>query len=204
MSHLADEVIGIYRRRADTFDRLRNRSLFEKVWLDRFLAELPSNRPHVLDLGCGMGEPIACYLIEHGCRITGVDTSSGLLDMARQRFPAQDWREGDMRTLNLAQTFDGIIAFGSLFLLRHDDQRSMFPIFRRHAHAGTALLMATGPEAGETAGAMEDERIYAASLSPAEYARLLEDNGFLLRRYVAEDPECDQHSIWLAKSRAGS
>lgn len=200
MTGRPEDIIPIYQRSAATFDRLRNRSLFERVWLDRLLAELPESAD-VLDLVCGMGEPIAQYMIGNGCRLTGVDTSPGLLEMARARFPDHDWIEADMRTLALDKRFDGIIAFGSLFLLSPEDQRSMFPVFRDHLKDGGSLFMATGPEAGERTGTMADEQIYAASLSPAEYAVLLENHGFQVRRFVAEDPECDEHSLWLAKRR---
>ena len=84
----ADATIGIYRRHAAAFDRQRPRVLSERGWLDRFLALLPDGAS-VLDLGCGMGEPIARYLIARGCRVTGVDTSQPMLALCRTRFPAQ-------------------------------------------------------------------------------------------------------------------
>lgn len=53
-----NEIVGLYERHARDFDRDRSRSLVEKAWLDRFLA---GARPGgtVLDVGCGMGEPMA-------------------------------------------------------------------------------------------------------------------------------------------------
>ena len=200
MTDLAGAIPALYRRHAAVFDRDRGRNLFEKAWLDRFLADMAKPR-RVLDLGCGMGEPIAAYLISMGCRITGVDTSPELLGLARSRFPGQEWIEADMRGLDLERHFDGILAFNSIFHLSEDDQRDMFPVFARHAAPGAALLFTSGPDAGEAIGSFEGEPLHHASLSPAEYAALLDRNGFLVRRFIADDPDCQGHSLWLAKRR---
>ena len=68
----------LYERHARDFDRDRSRSLQEKAWLDRFLGHV---RPSgiVLDVGCGMGEPIARYLIEAGFQVVGIDSSPSLI-----------------------------------------------------------------------------------------------------------------------------
>ena len=54
----AERIIDLYDRHADAWDRQRSRSLMERGWLDRFVGAMPPG-DHVLDLGCGMGEPIA-------------------------------------------------------------------------------------------------------------------------------------------------
>ncbi len=61
-----EAIIGLYERHACDFDRDRGRTLQEKAWLDRFLSDVRQPRT-VLDIGCGMAEPIAQYLIEAGC-----------------------------------------------------------------------------------------------------------------------------------------
>jgi hypothetical protein len=61
----AANVVGVYRRNAVHFDAERPRSLFERPWLDRLRALLPDGGT-LLDIGCGMGEPIARYFIEAG------------------------------------------------------------------------------------------------------------------------------------------
>jgi len=200
VSHPTDEIIGIYRRHAAAFDRQRSRSLFEKVWLERFLEVMPAPR-NVLDIGCGMGEPIASWLIENGCSVTGVDTSPELLTLARERFPKQTWLQADMRGLDLGRQFDGIIAFRSFFFLAPEQQRTMFSVFASHKRPSAALLFTSGPDEGEVIGEFEGEPLYHASLSPAEYRSLLDENGFNVARFVPDDPECAGHCIWLARRR---
>jgi hypothetical protein len=47
----------------------------------------------------------------------------------------------------------------------------------------------------------EGEPLYHASLDGAEYRFLLNQNGFDVAAHVAEDPACNRHTVWLAKSR---
>jgi len=200
MTHDADRIIGLYQHHASTFDRDRNRTLFEKEWLDRFRALIPDGGA-LLDLGCGVGEPIARYLIEAGYSLTGVDSAPSMIAMCRERFPAQTWRVADMRELALARTFDGIIAWDSFFHLTPDDQRQIFPVFAAHAAPRAALMFTSGPAHGEAIGAYQGEALYHASLDPAEYRALLTESGFTVEAHAVEDPDCGGHTIWLARRR---
>jgi SAM-dependent methyltransferase len=162
------------------------------------LTLLPPKRS-ILDLGCGSGEPIARYFIDRGCDVTGVDSSSSFIAMCRGRFPGQDWLAADMRTLSLSRRFDGILAWDSFFHLCQDDQRRMFPIFRRHAAPRAALMFTSGPSNGEGIGTYKGEPLYHASLDGDEYRWLLSQNGFDVVLHVVEDPSCGDHTIWLAQ-----
>ncbi len=139
------------------------------------------------------------YLIEHRCRMTGVDASSAMITMAADRFPDHGWLVADMRSLDLNRKFDGIIAWDSSFHLSAADQRRMFPIFKRHAAPGAALMFTSGPSAGERIGQYRGEPLYHASLDTVEYRTLLRDNGFDVVTHVVEDPTCGAHTIWLAR-----
>src|SRR5437764_2632984 len=93
MSHT---IVDLYERHACSFDRDRNRSLQEKAWLDRFLSHVPASG-EVLDIGCGMGEPIARYCLESGVRGVRIDSSPSMFDMCRDRFPRAAWLVADSR-----------------------------------------------------------------------------------------------------------
>jgi SAM-dependent methyltransferase len=192
-----DAVVDLYERHAQVYDRDRGRSLQERVWLDRFLAYLPAGGT-VLDVGCGMGEPIARYLIDRGFGVVGVDASRSMIELCRARFPNSAWLLLDMRQLELQQRFDGILAWDSFFHLGTDDQRGMFPRFAAHARHGAPLMFTSGSAEGEAIGSCCDEPLYHASLAPSEYEHILITNGFAVRAYVAEDAACGDHTIWLA------
>ena len=194
----SDTIIPLYDRHAQAYDRQRGRSLFEKTWLDAFAALLPEGGA-VLDLGCGMGEPIARHLIERGFEVTGIDSSPALIAMAQGRFPQQTWMTADMRALSLGHRFDGLLAWDSFFHLTPDDQRAIFAVFRDHAAPRAALMFTSGPAHGEAIGEFEGEPLYHASLDPEEYRSLLDTHGFAVVSHVADDPACNGHTVWLAQ-----
>lgn len=198
MDPAADRVVDLYQRHAVAWSRDRGDHLLERAWLDRFLGIAPSD-PAVLDMGCGSGVPMARHLIEHGCRVTGVDASSAMVAMCADRFPNHEWRVADMRTLRLGRAFDAIMAWDSFFHLPQADQRRMFPIFARHAATGAALMFTSGPSAGERVGSYRGEPLYHASLDADEYRRLLRANGFEVVAHVVEDPACGGRTVWLAR-----
>jgi SAM-dependent methyltransferase len=156
----------------------------------------------ILDIGCGTGEPIGWYLIENGYRVTGIDSSPGLIAKCRARFPDHTWVVSDMRTLSLGREFDGVLAWDSFFHLCPDDQRRMFEIFRRHAAPKAALMFTSGgPAYGETISTFMGEPLYHASLSESDYRELLDRNGFDVVTHVVKDPTCGEHTVWLARAR---
>lgn len=198
MDDPADDIMGLYERHAQAFDRQRGRDLFERGWLDRFFAAIGGERS-VLDLGCGSGEPLAGYLVASGCAVTGVDSAPTLVGLCAERYPGQQWLVADMRRLDLGRAFGGILAWDSFFHLAADDQRAMFKVFAAHARKGTALMFTSGPAHGEAIGTFEGEPLYHASLDAAEYEALLAAEGFHVLDHVVEDPSCGGHTVWLAR-----
>jgi cyclopropane fatty-acyl-phospholipid synthase-like methyltransferase len=193
-----ERIIGLYEENADAWDAQRGRDLFERPWLDRFTALLPP-RGTVLDIGCGMGEPITRYLIERGFRVTGVDSSPSLLELARKRFPDHEWLAADMRALELGRAFDGILAWHSFFHLPPEHQRPMFARFSAHSREGTVLMFTSGGTHGESIGEWRGEPLYHGSLDPSEYRTLLARSGFSVLEHRLRDPDCGDATIWLAR-----
>ena len=125
-----------------------------------------------------------------------------MIAICKDRFPGAQWRVANMRTLSLRRVFDGILAWDSFFHLCHDDQRRMFPVFRKHAAPGAALMFTSGPSHGEAIGTYQGEPLYHASLDGAEYRALLNENGFEVIGHIIEDRACGLHTIWLARLKA--
>jgi SAM-dependent methyltransferase len=199
----ADNVISLYEKNAFEWDRQRSRDLFEQNWLDRFLELLPAN-PEILDIGCGMAEPIAAYLISRGARVTGVDSSPSLIELCRTRYPEQEWLVADMRALALGRHFDGLLAWHSHFHLRPEDQELTLSKFAAHTKAGGALMFTSGWSRGEAVGEWQGEPLYHGSLDTEEYRALLTSHGFRVVDHVVQDPTCGHATIWLAQMRPAS
>lgn len=200
MTGPAENVIDLYSRRACEFEADRSKDIFEKPWLDAFLEHVPP-AGQVLDLGCGSGEPIARYLIDHGRRLTGVDAAPGMIDLCRSRFPEAAWIVADMRGLDLERTFDGVIAWHSAIHLTPADQGRLFAVYARHVRPGGVLLFTSGPVAEEGVGEWRGEPLYHGSLGPETYRAGLDGAGFDLLAHRASDPETGGATVWLARAR---
>lgn len=198
MSADPNDTQAIYERQATEYDKRRSKALFEARWLARFTASLKPG-DHVLDLGCGTGDPIARWFMAEGFDVTGVDFSAAMLNIAKERWPDGDWRKADMRDFELDQQFDGIIAWNSFFHLTADEQTGCITRMARHLHNGGMLMLTVGPRAGEVSGTVGSELVYHASLSPAGYATCLEENGLQLTGFLAEDPETQSHTVLMAR-----
>lgn len=196
--HLAENIIQIYQKHGKAWTDLRGTYLYEKAWLDRFLALLPTCA-QVLDLGCGSGRTIADYLIHQGVQLTGVDSSPIMIEMAKKQFADHHWVLADMRTFRTEQKFDGILAWDSFFHLTPSDQAKMFAQFAQFANAGAVLMFTSGTSHGEAIGDLFGEPLYHASLSAEEYQALFDQYGFELVTMTTEDAECTGHTIWLVQ-----
>ncbi|MDP1627781.1 trans-aconitate 2-methyltransferase [Parvibaculum sp.] len=197
MDDVKTQTKAVYEAHAAAWDRERSRVLFEKPWLDRLLAFGVAG-DCVLDVGCGAGEPVAGYLVARGRRVYGVDFSAPMIGMARARFPGERWMLGDMRALDLGETFAGVVAWDSFFHLTAEEQRATLPRLCAHVAPGGALLATVGPAEGEAIGAVDGAAVYHASLSIAEYERLLNAAGMRLVAFTPDDPDCAGHSVLLA------
>ena len=186
----------VYEKCAHQFDADRTKTLFELPWLERFTeSQVPGGQ--ILDLGCGSGEPMAEYLIAQGYRVSGLDFSEPLLALARKRFPRHTWMHGDIRNLDLGMTFDGILAWHSLFHLTPSDQRLAIPRILAHLRSGGRFMATVTPVAGETTGLAGGESVYHGGLSPEEYRSLLTANGVDIEAFRITDPDCGGATIVL-------
>ncbi len=195
---LATQTQAIYERHAAAWDASRHRVLVEATWLDRMLDIAPAGTG-VLDVGCGAGEPLARYVIDAGRAVHGVDFAEPMLEICRARFPEQRWTHADMRELDLGERYGAVLAWDSFFHLTQAEQRTCLPRLARHVGPDGVLLFTCGHEAGEVIGTVEGDTVYHASLAPREYAALLLSEGLEVQAFVPQDPECDMHTVCLAR-----
>ncbi len=187
----------VYEDHAATWDEQRPRHLYERKWLDHFANTLPQSGS-ILDLGCGAGEPVSQYLIAHGFQITGIDFSQPMIDLAVTRFPEQTWLAQDMRSLKLAQRFDGIISWDGFFHLSQSEQRLFLGKLPSLLNNSATLLFTIGTGDGEVTGTVAGQTVYHASLEPDEYQDILIEHGFKQIETVLEDEDALGRSVLFA------
>jgi len=192
------EVGSLYQSHAGRYDAQRDRSLMEKEHLKALCGRLREGA-RVLDLGCGAAEPIAQYFIEQGYALTGVDIAPAMILLCRRRFPEQQWLEGDMRSIDLAEQFDAVVAWDSMFHLTADEQRALIPRIAKRMAPNGLFMFTSGTRFGSSIGTLCGSDLYHASLDTREYERRLADEGFLVLAHTVEDPACGFHTVWLAQ-----
>lgn len=194
-----DNVYQVYDEIIDWFDNARTKDLtMEKFYLNFIQKHLPL-KSKILDVGCGTGEPIAKFLINAGYIMTGIDASKKMIDLCKQRFPKEKWLLADMRTLDLNEKFDAVIAWHSFFHLSHEDQRSTLKLLGSYVEQNGLFIFTSGPEYGEVWSDNGGHELYHASLSTEEYRQILIDNNFKILVHKIRDPECGEATVWVAQ-----
>ena len=150
----------------------------------------------ILDVGCGSGW-LSEYFARLGYDMTGIDISTELIAMARERVARVPYDVDhetplrcrflthDIETKALAEKFDAVICYDSLH--HFEDERSVFRHLSAMLEVGGLLFILEGhkPEGGS---ATEDElqgvmRQYGTLESPfsSDYLReLISENGFVI------------------------
>ena len=195
---MPDRIAEHYERHAHAFDEARRKQFVERHWLDRFLLGVPKGG-HILDLGCGAGEPVDRYLIDHGYSLTGIDSSEKMIALARIRFARQRWLRMDMRKAVLDQKFAGVLAWDSLFHLNYQDQVAMIIRIARWLDQGGTCMFNSGPAHGKAIGKQFGEDLHHASLDPWEYRDLFASLGLTEIAFAPDDPTAGGRTVWLVR-----
>jgi len=94
----------------------------------------------VLELGCGGGH-VASHLTD--VDLTLVDVSETMLDEARRMVPAARHVLGDMRSVRLGRTFDGVLLHDAIdYMCTADDLAAALGSAATHLRSGGVLVVA--------------------------------------------------------------
>jgi len=155
----------------------------------------------VLELGCGTGMPITRELVEEGLEVYAVDAAPTLVAAFQRNFPGVPVVcETAESSALFDRQFDAVLAWGLLFLLSPDDQRTVLARMGQVLKPGGRLLFTSPPEPIEWNDAMTG--LHSQSLGRTEYLRLLEAAGLTVEQEY-EDVG-DNHYYDAVKVAAGT
>ena len=182
-----------YEQCADVFAS-RRQSQVGVVEVRNWAATLPEGAA-VLDLGCGHGVPISETLIHHGCAVYAVDASPRLVAAFHEKFPDVPVAcEAIEDSAFFDRLFDGVVAWGVMFLLPIDVQaRVIAKVSAALNPQATFLFTSPGRECS-----WPDMLTGHESISPgaAAYRRMLEAEGL---RVTEEFEDHGENHYYVAR-----
>jgi predicted nicotinamide N-methyase len=130
----------------------------------------------VIDLGCGSGLPITRALVSEGLNVYAIDAAPSLVAAFRHNLPQTPVAcETVQESSFFGRMFDGIIAWGLMFLLTREEQERLIRRAADRLLAGGRLLFTSTAQAAVWSDAMTG--LESRSLGAAEYRRHLSASG---------------------------
>lgn len=158
----------------------------------------------ILDIGCGTGLPLAKYLSDRGFKVTGIDFAEEMIAIANsQNIKKAEFFTADFFDFSTDKTFDGVLAWDSLWHFPKNKQRLIYPKIAALLKPDGYLLFSHGNQSGEHTNSMMGEQFYYSSLSKESVADLLDATGFSIE-YMTEnyiERDSDRGLVVLAKRK---
>lgn len=130
----------------------------------------------MIDIGCGPGFPITEVLVTEGLRVFGVDAAPSFVEAFQRNLPGTPVVcEAVQESRFFDRKFDGVLAWGLLFLLSTEDQQRLIQRMAEILVPGGRLLFTSPPKPLVWSDAMTGQE--SRSPGAEEYRRLLSDAG---------------------------
>lgn len=176
-STLADRSNG-YETASEDFISIRSKSSIG-ISIVHDWAESLSRGGAVLDLGCGHGMPISKALIDDGFSVYGIDASPSLIAAFSSRFPNSPVECGAIEDSQFfGRKFDGVIAWGLIFLLAPDVQSTLIHKVNLALKPGGRFLFTAPNQACEWLDNLTGRK--SVSLGSDTYRKILESEGLVV------------------------
>jgi len=133
---LKDQVREHYDQIAPERDKWYSRNAFYHSAVEQRVRDLIPAGSSVLELGCGTGNLLAAIKPSRG---VGVDISTRMVEIARDKYPQLRFEVGDAESLGIDEKFDFVVASDLIGEL--GDINAMFDSFRRVSHASSKLIL---------------------------------------------------------------
>lgn len=137
----------------------------------------------VIDLGCGTGFPITKVLVDERLTVYGVDASPSLVAAFRHNLPEVPVAcESVVESSFFNRMFDGVVAWGLIFLLQPDEQRQLIQSVAKILVPGGRLLFTSSRGTEPLVWNDGMTGLESRSLGAAEYRKLLSEVSITVTR----------------------
>lgn len=153
----------------------------------------------VLDVACGVGIPITQAIVDAGCRVHAIDASPRMIEQFKINVPDVPVCCEAVETMtHFGRLFDGVVAWGLVFLLAPDAQHTAIARLAGAVRPGGQLLFTAPWQVGEWKDALTGRDSHALGVDV--YRCLIDDAGLTLVREF--DDEGENHYYQARRSRA--
>jgi SAM-dependent methyltransferase len=166
----------------------RNRSAGIGVRQVRNWARTLPRGGSVIDLGCGSGFPITSVLVDEGLDVFGVDAAPTLVAAFQHNLPGTPIIcEAVQESKFFGRTFDAVLAWGLMFLLKAEDQHLLIRRFGEILVPGGRLLFTSPTQPVVWKDAMTG--LESRSLGEEQYRALLGTVGISVAKEYEDEGE---------------
>jgi len=174
------------------------------------LARLPP-AARVLDIGSGTGRPVAADLAAAGHRVTGIDVSPVMVELARTQVPDATFRHADVRNWTSADgSWDAVCAFFPFLQMSRADTAGVLADIARWLVPGGLLALVTVPlDVEGLSTEFLGHPVQITSFTPAALGDLVRTSGLevvdtRLERFQPDEPDAppEEHLLILARRPA--
>ncbi|HDY85593.1 MAG TPA: class I SAM-dependent methyltransferase [Methylophaga aminisulfidivorans] len=130
------------------------------------------NRGNALDVGCGCTGRFIDLLQTEGFSVEGVDISTKMIDLARQRHPEVTFHHQDICEWEIENRYDFITAWDSIWHIPLEQQKPVLTKLVNSLNTGGILIFSFG-------GTTEPSENIDDFMGPEVYYSSLGTNGFL-------------------------
>ena len=166
-----------YDKMGELYHNSRNNEKFNGE-LEQFSELLPGSA-QVLDAGCGVGRPTSEFLVKRGFKVTGVDISKKMIELANENVPEATFYQKNILTLDFPDnTFDGIICVYTLWHIPRTNHPNIIQNFHRMLKENGILVLNTGIYESEGMSNFFGEPMLWSTNDPKKTLAVVIDSGF--------------------------
>lgn len=173
---------------AQVYDNLMDEELYD-FWVDFTKQNLPVKHQQVLDLACGAGQ-LAIRMQQEGYHVTGLDLSSQMIDIAKQRAEDADltipFVTGNMLDLSAVEQFDAVTCYCDSICYLPDAgavQKTFGEVYQHLAEDGVFLF--------DVHSMYQIDEVFPGYT----FNDQTEEISFLWKSYVGEFPHSIEHDL---------
>lgn len=148
---------------------------------DSWMNDLSSGS-HILDAGCGHGDPVISRLLGKDFRVTGIDLSTKMLERARASFPTVNFINQTAREVQSESVYEGVCSLSSLLYLDPIDlSHSLYRLYHALKSGGLLFLYAYDLNPGWRGNPYKvdiHQWMWSWTYGMSEAVKILEEHGF--------------------------